>query len=169
VARGGKAALCHVHAQIFAGYASDEFVTGERAHETSEARARDEQSSRLRQRQTAYAGDRKAGAGSDHDGCEAHFRTQRRALPRAFRSSRITVDDDLLAEGAVGVQHVSQSRAGDQDAEDDQSGGAQQAQHQHGKQPDQEDRQQRQHNERLGASRAHGSNLIRDNQCCKYT
>jgi hypothetical protein len=27
-ARGGIAALCHVHAQIFAGGASDEFVTG---------------------------------------------------------------------------------------------------------------------------------------------
>ena len=67
--------------------------------------------------------------------------------PAALRSSRIAVDDDLLAEGAVGVQNVGQARAGDQNAEDDQSGGAQQTHQQHWKYADQEDRQQRQHNE----------------------
>src|SRR5439155_21064322 len=141
---------------------------GADALETSEARFRDERRSLLRQRQTAYAGNRKAGTGSDHEGCEAHFRAQRRSLPRARRSSRIAMDDDLLTEAAAGVENVGQARAGDQDAEDDQSGGAQQAQQQYWKQADQEDRQQVQHEERLRASRAHGSNLISDNEYSRY-
>src|SRR5213075_2610841 len=75
----------------------------------------------------AEAGDGQARAGCNHERRKANLRPQRGSLPGAFRSSCIAVNDDLLVEGAVGVQDVGQAGTSDQDAEDDEASRAHQA------------------------------------------
>ena len=87
-----------------------------------------------------------SGARRIHQRRETNGRMQILRLDGAFRPPRIAVDDDFLVEVVIGFQARSERPTQiQQHAEDDEAGKAEEAQQQHRRQADNEDRQQRQY------------------------